>query len=254
MPKALRQFLLMHREPLPSWLANFVPGSSFPLEDFLNSRTVFYPGSGTDGFPVKELGSSHAAHCFVYCDYLVEESKVRGELDHFKRGFRGYRSIAQIPLENSEILPKDFSVSERLERLRTAKWKPEGAALEKPAYAFAEILERDAEHDDSWGPVRLCLLFLGFDAMAASEALFYCAGKSKPPYAVLIHDHGVGGGYAQFGGRGFLYQKANDLDAFPKWLLVAQNSEPWPGFSPVPDVESSGDRTQRTLYRRDIES
>lgn len=244
----------MHREPLPSWLANFVPGSSFPLEDFLNSRTVFYPGSGTDGFPVKELGSSHAAHCFVYCDYLVEESKVRGELDHFKRGFRGYRSIAQIPLENSEILPKDFSVSERLERLRTAKRKPEGAALEKPAYAFAEILERDAEHDDSWGPVRLCLLFLGFDAFAASEVLFYRAGKARPPYAVLIHDHGFGGGYAEFGGSGFLYRTANDLDAFPKWLLVAQNSEPWPGFSPVPDVESSGDRTQRTLYRRDIES
>ena len=254
MPETLHNFLLRERETLPQWLTNFVPGSRFPLEDFLNSRTVFYPGSGTDGFPIKELGSSHAVHCFVYCDYLVPESQVRGELDHVKRGFRGYHSIARIPLEKSEILPKDFSVSERLERLRTANWKSERAALDTPAYAFTEILERDDDLDDSWGPVRLCLLFLGFDAMAASEVLFYRAGNTKPPYAIMVHDHGFGGGYAKFGGSGFLYQKANDLDAFPKWLLVAQNSTPWPGFSPVPDVESSGDRTQRTLYRRDIES
>jgi len=254
MPETLHHFLLREREPLPQWLTNFVPGSRFPLEDFLNSRTVFYPGSGTDGFPVKELGSSHAAHCFVYCDYLVGESQVRADLDHGKRGFRGYRSIARIPLEKSEILPKDFSVSERLERLRTDNRKPGDAALDTPAYAFAEILERDADHADSWGPVRLCLLFLGFDAMAASEALFYRAGNAKPRYAILIQDHGFGGGYAQFGGYGFLYQTANDLDAFPKWLLVANNSTPWPGFSPVPDVESCGDRTHRTIYRRDIES
>ena len=50
--------------------------SLFNREDFFNSRVVFYPGAYVDGHAIKLFGSSHAAHCFVYCDYWHEQNEI----------------------------------------------------------------------------------------------------------------------------------------------------------------------------------
>jgi hypothetical protein len=55
--------------PVPDWLTGYTPGEPFPRVDFLTSRTVYYPGSATDGHPLILFGKSHAAHCFVFVDY-----------------------------------------------------------------------------------------------------------------------------------------------------------------------------------------
>jgi hypothetical protein len=248
----LHEHLSLHKESLPEWLASIEPAGPFPIEEFLDSRVVFYPGSGTDGFPVKEFGSSHAAHCFVYADYLMDQAKILSDLENGKRGFSGYRLMARIKIDPSEIIPEDYQTSIRLNELRESNRREnfDRVPLEKPLYAFAEILERKDEHDETWGPKRLCILFIGLDAFAAFEALFYRTGRVRPPYGILIQDHGFGGNYSRFDGYGFLYQTARAERSFPKWLLVAQYSKPWPGFELVPGVSSAGDRLQRSLYHR----
>jgi hypothetical protein len=64
----------------------------------------------------------------------------------------------------------------------------------------------------------------------------------------VIQDHGVGGNYSRFGGDGFFYQTALAVNSFPHSLVIADNSRPWPGFTPVPKVDSAQNRIQRTLY------
>jgi hypothetical protein len=248
----LHEHLSFHKESLPEWLASIQPAEEFPMENFLDSRVVFYPGSGTDGFPVKEFGSSYAAHCFVYADYLMDQAKILSDLDNDKRGFSGYRLSARIKIHPSKIIPEDYQTSIRLNELRESNRRGilDRVPLEKPLYAFAEILERMDEHDETGGPKRLCILFIGLDAFAVYEALFYRAGRVRPPYGILIQDHGFGGNYSRFGGSGFMYQTARAARTFPQWLLVAQNSLQWPEYEIVPEVSSAGDRLQRSLYHR----
>ena len=54
-------------EPLPDWLR--AGPASFDRNEFFGSRTVYYPGSGGDGQPVRLCALSHAAHAFVYVDH-----------------------------------------------------------------------------------------------------------------------------------------------------------------------------------------
>ncbi len=63
-------------EHLPQWLSKCRPSRRIAMADFLASRVVFYPGSGTDGQPVEFFGSRHAAHCFVLADYGITKDHV----------------------------------------------------------------------------------------------------------------------------------------------------------------------------------
>ena len=64
------------REPvaMPAWLDSYGAGVDGPVDGaetlraILNSRTVYYPGSGFDGGPVATFNTAHAAHAYVYVD------------------------------------------------------------------------------------------------------------------------------------------------------------------------------------------
>ena len=77
--------LQQESEQLPDWLRH--PSPKFDRERFFRSRTVYYPGYGTDGHPVEVCARSHAAHAFVYVDHCVSRQTVR---DHVN-GVRGHR-------------------------------------------------------------------------------------------------------------------------------------------------------------------
>lgn len=48
-----REVLTGEREPLPIWLRDYEQFDKDALRNFLSSRTVHYPGSGTDGHAIK---------------------------------------------------------------------------------------------------------------------------------------------------------------------------------------------------------
>lgn len=83
----LQEYLHTHREACPSWLESInINNPVFNREEFFKSRVVFYPGACVDGHAIKLFGSSHAAHCFVYCDYLFNQQRIQAYWMGTERG------------------------------------------------------------------------------------------------------------------------------------------------------------------------
>ena len=247
----LATFLNQEPEPLPRWLMQ--PSLSFDRRNFFRGRTVFYPGSGNDGQPVRLCAQAHAAHAFVYVDYGVSieviRDRVRGIGDP---GFRGYQVEHEEAVEESAIRPDG--------------WTPhiESSEMREVSYAHAQIkpfglymvLGLDDDRELAHGPKRFAILFIGGDGHATYDALYCQADGTRPPYLVVIQDHGLGGSYADFGAGGLLPKIANRTGVYPDFLLVGERGngyKPWAGYhdtgaSPEPGGEHGA---QRRLFRRE---
>ena len=91
-------------EPLPEWLRE--PAPAFDRTSFFGSRTVYYPGAGSDGQPVKLCARAHAAHAFIYVDYHVSMTKIRNSVRGIEDpGFRGYDVEHEEEVEESVLRP-----------------------------------------------------------------------------------------------------------------------------------------------------
>ena len=245
----LYEFLRRIPEQTPAWLERFNAGATFPREHFFASRVVYYPGSGTDGQPVKLFGSTHCAHSFVYADYGVDRPTVEAELENPGHRFRGYQTLVRVNLTERDLSPRGWIPHINPAEVDREKYRF-GTA---PAFGFLEVLERDREFDESHGARRLAILFLGADGIAAYDALFCQEGSVSDPFAVVVQDHGFGGNYNRFGRGGLLERLAARCNVIPRWLLVAENTDSWAGFERVPGVD--GDRGGmhahlRFLYER----
>lgn len=235
-PMELKHYLQRYREPCPDWLQNFKKGDTFNHQHFFGSRLVYYPGSGSDGHAVQLFGSTHSAHCFIYVDYQVKQSRIKADLkgthDGYEGAFRGYHPLARLQLSESDLFPKGWG--QHVHGLDHARFSDDF----KP-YAFLEILERDDNYGDEHGAHRLAILFLGADGIASYDALFCQNNGAPPPFAVLIQDHGFGGNYDKFGQGGLLERIAITCNVYPQLLLVAEGSGPWRDFEKLPELSAS---------------
>jgi hypothetical protein len=245
---SLRDFLRGYREEIPSWLKSFGGLKRSELfHHFLGSRLVFYPGSGYDGGPVATFNSAHAAHCFVYVDYLISKAKAVAELESHVRGFHGYRSLARIDLTKNDLGSRDW--------VRHAR-REDGRPWVEPVSPFGliEILEREQNFDDSHGAERFAILWMGCDGFAAFDALFCQNNHVPPPFCIVIQDHGFGGNYNKFGAGGLLERLAQRTNVFPEFLLVGDNTTPWENYcvcEKVGSAQMGQPRHQRSLYQLD---
>lgn len=226
----LVEFLKTRAEPCPDWLANFTPDTPFDARPFFASRVVYYPGHGGDGQAVRVFSAAHAAHCFIYADYFWEEADIKASLDHPRRHFKGYHTLARISLTP--------------EKLISGNWRPHAQPTHGWAtqpniqpFGFVEVLERDADFGPEHGADRLAILFLGADGHATYDALFCQAGQTKPPYAILLQDHGFGGNYSAFGRDGLMEKIATMTGRKPELLLVAENTKAWEGYEKIPQCD-----------------
>lgn len=217
--------LKLLREHMPRWLASFDDQTRFDRAAFFSGRVVFYPGSGTDGQPVKLFASTHAAHCFVYADYLLEQALIERELDHPTRGFRGYLSAMRVQLTQLDLLSV-WTPHVLPDEVRTAARFSDGSS----AYAFLEVMEREPELGDEHGPERIAVLFLGADGIATYDALFCQEASTARPFALVLQDHGFGANYESFGAGGLLERIARRMGVLPDYLLVGGVTRPWAGF------------------------
>ena len=157
---------------VPEWLMSLtrddIKNKPFPLEDVL-ADSCYYPGCGTDGNPIAFLG--RYCQSFIYVDHCVTGQEL---LDAIKnKPFAGYKSVAQrnlIPEElchNLNGIPVDT----------------------KKGYAVWQVMERNEDRTDDFGPKRLSLVYLGAEA--------------APAYYVIYQRNGF----------------------IPKWLAIVQCSE-----------------------------
>lgn len=220
------EYLRGESEDIPAWLNDFNEQSSFPREEFFKSQVVYYPGSGFDGHPVKLFGRSHSAHCFVYVDCGVTQNNLEQSLEDPKYGFSGYYTLARLQLSERDLV-----------------------SSAKAQFGFLEVLERNSELDDSHGASRIAILFLGADGISSYDALFCQEDSGAPPFAVLLQDHGC---ITRFGRGGRLCDVASRCNVFPEFLVVAENTKPWKGYSQVKDIEPDmgGRSHNRYLYKK----
>jgi hypothetical protein len=162
----------------------------------------------------------------------ITQADVEAELRHPTRRFRGYQTVARLHLVESDLVPGRW-----VPHVGPADLPPDRYRFAAPPFGFLEVLEREPEFDDGHGARRLAVLFLGADGIATYDALF-CQGYRRPqPFAVVVQDHGWGGNDDRFGRGSLLERLAIRHEAVPRWLLVAENSDPWDGFAPVPGVD-----------------
>ena len=238
-------YLKKDKEPIPRWLLEIKEGDPFPYQDFFASRIVYYPGSYTDGHAVKVFGSTHSAHSFVYVDYMLKQNELEAEI--IRHPFKGYVNLFKIQITSYDLAPNGWIPS-----ISPSQQRPGHLANRRnTAYSFLQILERENHLTEAHGPKRLAVVFLFADGIASYDALFCQKNAHRNPFAVLIHDHGFGGNYDKFGQHGLMNRIADQNRVIPKYLLVAENSQPW---STHFQLEPEGDRggmynSPRFLYQ-----
>ena len=170
-------------EDFPRWLRDWRAARPINTADFFASRVVFYPGSGTDGQPVKFFGSRHVAHCFVFVDYAITRDYVLRELGDGGHPFLGYRIAGSAELSQRDLTPNEWVPHIQPEGA------PRGPVVPGCPYAFIAILERNPGFDETHGPTRMAIMFMYADGVAAYDALF-CQDNAQAPFAVVLQDHG----------------------------------------------------------------
>lgn len=247
MQKSIYKYLKRYKEPLPEWLAVCNNSEQFKIEDFFSSRTVFYPGCGTDGHPVKLFNSSHSAHCYIYVDYKLPWYDFLSEIESSNHGFIGYhvKFVADLYkyFHGNRITNENLKFRNREKKILSYLY----------LHTFIIVMERNEDMDETHGAEKFAILFLNMDGVMAYEML-YCQKTSRKPFAFLLQDHGFGGNYTTFGAGGRLEEIAIAQQTYPELLVVADNSRPLKGFTRLMNV--AGDpggmhNHMRYLYKRE---
>ena len=221
------QILINENQETPAWLLNYRAGlCRFPRKKFFQERVVFYPGAGTDFHPLEIFGGAGAAHCFVMADYWFTLQQVADVLSNAPIAGFGLDSLVRLSLE--EVFKPNWTrhfdqdLIEEDERLRFFKM------INSEGFAFFALFNN--------GSRRLALLYLGFEAVEAYDRLF-CKGRSpKPPYGILVQNHGMGGDWNQMANPDSYVAQLADEFGRPRWLIGEDGRENWRDYEPVSDI------------------
>lgn len=170
---------------VPEWLINLteydIKNKSFPLKSVL-SESCYYPGCGTDGNPIAFLG--RYCQSFIYVDHWITENEL---LDAIKnRPFAGYKPVAQ-----RNLTPEDLCHNLNGIPVDTQK-----------GYAVWQVMERNDDKTDDFGPIRLSLVYLGAEAAPAYHVIYQRNGFIPKWISIvqcseLFNDWGSGKGFKE---------------------------------------------------------
>lgn len=223
-------------EETPSWLMKFKKGDNAPLRQFLDSRTVFYPGARDDRESITVFGRSHSAHCFIHVDYKYSREQMLKGLR--ENPVEGYSILDQVdipestmrreaPLRKANLTP--FEQEQALDGYKQFCDMPPFGDCFTP-YAIMTILERKPSLTDEFGPKRLALLYMLADGVATLDAFY--GNKNANFFGYYLKDHGYGCNYDRWGKGGICEAIANRTDSFPALIFLA-DSTLWDGYKRI---------------------
>lgn len=221
-----QSILSAEQELTPEWLQTYRPDRRFPRNKFFESRVVFYPAAGTDYHALQLFGESEAAHCFVMSDYLVREEQAHAFLT--TPHLPGYAciEIQSLPLEEvwkTKYTQHFFPSDRELDEINS--WK------QPRPFALFAIYE---------GANRLAVLYLGCESVEAYDRLF-CQGRScKPPYGILVQNHGLGGDWNQMAQPDSYVAQLAEKFGRPRWLIGEDDRKNWRHYEAVSDITNGG--------------
>ena len=215
------EYLSRYKEHVPKWLA----GDDFSLANFFASRTAVYPGTGRDGHAIEIFNRSHSAHCFVCIDRVYRTDQIRQEL-------------APGSYEGSDFYIRGYNVIfERDLPQEIPGTQPVG---DYSAFHLC-IYQRNLEYDDDYGAERIALLLVGAEAHATYQWLYERKFAANPPFGVLLQDHEFGGDFSRykFGNSRTPMVKTARANGWPRFIVVGDGTNPWPGFVKIAGVKPS---------------
>ena len=193
------------------------------------SANLYYPGSGTDDGPFRLFAENSKVATVIYADYLVSEHDAR----HFITHLPGWQLEGAITRPEPGFFRartwEDFWPDDPLSRR---------AAGPQSAFALRATLSHSTRTVE--------FLFLGTEAIQTFSIL---AKSRLLPTFVVLQDHGFGNNWAKFGGESNLFTRAS-LAGLPQLLLVATNTDPWPGYEQASEFIAQEDQHGRALFRR----
>lgn len=165
------------------------------MEDFLNTLTesiiqnevlpiqallkdsLYYPSAGLDGGVVKYFGKT--VQSFVYCDYATGENRLLAELETF----RGYHVVGHRSIKKEELTPGGL-VMQKPRNINQQEYLAYKDFFKRP-FAHWAVSERDNDKDESYGPERFSLLYIGGEGVATYQALYW-SNKLVPNILAII--------------------------------------------------------------------
>ncbi len=227
-------YLSHYKEEIPNWLQDYNAGSDVRFSDIMSGRVGYYPGSGYDGTLMKVANKSHTVHSFLYVDCGISKKDLTEHLaDPYN--ILGYHRIGRIEWSEKDLMPNGqypLNVNKRPLHNQDPNWFVD--PKEKP-YCFTDIMERDSHKDDTWGAERFAITFLFADGIATYYQLF-CMEYKKAPWIMLLQDYAFGGNYDRFGKGGILDAIIAQNDIRPDFVLCADNTRIWDGYTKVNNV------------------
>jgi hypothetical protein len=209
--------------PRPEWLSESGVDVVLPVNELLTD-SVYYPGSATDGDPIKHLGRYFWS--FVYADYGFTRDEIRKALDSGE--FGGYKVSARRAVTENELPLEQWNAE-------TGGRFAYGLPLENNAPPFfrrgvCPFAEWVLLEDRSVRPRRvISLLFFGADGVALLEKLYASRGISPACICVIQAPPALGGfNWTTFEDeRGPLFQTLTKIKSgLPRFLLYGGSGDP----------------------------
>lgn len=161
----------------------------FPVKEVLEN-SLYYPACEFDGNIVKCF--SKEVQSFVYCDYATGEEALLKQINTFK----GYSVFASRHINENEITPIGY-VSNIPRELITERYNMYKDVQKRP-FANWTIYERTDEFDEFHGPKRFSVLYVGGEAVATYQALYWTHKLTSKVLAIIRPGTGYGFNWTDF--------------------------------------------------------
>ncbi len=206
-----------------------------PIQELLKD-SLYYPSSGFDGGVVKYFSSY--TQSFIYCDYGIKEDEFLREMN----GFYGYHVLSSRALNPSELTPTGWQMK-LPPRLQAQEYLRERRFIKKP-FAHWVVYERNEDFDESHGPKRFSLIYIGGEGVATYQALYWSNQVSPKILAIIQPGTAFGGNYTDFCKKdGYLAWVAlNNPNGTPEMILYGgygegyENNFDWDGYKMIRSI------------------
>ena len=182
----------LHELEPPDWLRAALKGRSAkvpPLPEILQD-SLFYPAAGFDGRPIRFLAGK--IFSFVYADYGIADTDLAGNVKDYPPA--GYEVVSWQP-----IRLEDLGLASSLPRAEHRGYLDDRYENKRQSWAkdpFCDwlIFRRKPEFTSDHGPIGFSLLYFGYEAVAAFEALYVHNDVSPAAIAIIQPGTGFNGG------------------------------------------------------------
>lgn len=194
----------------PKWLINLSPsdiqqGPKRWMKD-ITEVSLFYPGSGLDGSPVRQTNG--VFHSFVFADYGTEKADVLAELTRQRKtgtGFKHHDLLGVVEFDPTPLVANaDPAFTQQAGNIHQTQ---------KP-FGIWTVYECNLPGSRQ----RFSFLFLGVEAIQALAALY----PTEAPHGLVVQEHGFGGNcWPSFSAP--ILKLAAQWSGFPEVLILGPN-------------------------------